>query len=614
LSTRFGNEGSDGGFFQQRVRCLVPGARCTVGTARCAVVGQLTTLHVSTRRSFFAVRSSQLPLLAMLHSASPLLSQGLNDSLPAAKNSSPYRSGIDVLDYELRVSLPDAGNIIDGVATLTVRRTAPVDTLVLDFLRLNVRSVQINDVLLPLGANGSLDAAAIRDSATIRIVLPAGTPDTFRVAIQYDGAVTDGLIVRTDSLGRWTGFGDNWPNRGRHWIPGVDHPSDKATVTWIVEAPSERRVVANGLLVEETPLIASRAGMKPRTRTIWREAHPIPLYLMVIAAAPLAYYDLGCGPGAVSNCTRQSVYVAPEVRGFLPGPFSEATAMMEYFVKLIAPFPYDKLAHLQSSTRFGGMENASAIFYSDAGFRRGTMGTGVIAHETAHQWFGDAVTPLDWGHVWLSEGFATYFKELWVRHSAGDSAFRREMRKLREEILTSEVVLSRPVIDTAETQYINLLNTNSYQKGGWVLHMLRGQVGDSAFFRGVRSYYRRYKHGNAVTDDLMEVMQRTSGQRLGWFFDQWLRRPGFAEVASRWSYDERTRRVSLGIAQGQQFPPFRFPLVIEIREASGAVRRVTVPVGASRVQRFTLPVRLDRAPEKVILDPDVQILGSFTTR
>ncbi len=335
---------------------------------------------------------------------------------------------------------------------------------------------------------------------------------------------------------------------------------------------------------------------------------------MVIAAAPLAYYDLGCGSIAVTNCVRQSVYVAPEVRDFLPGPFSEANGMMDYFVKLIAPFPYEKLAHLQSSTRFGGMENASAIFYSDAGFRRGTMGTGVIAHETAHQWFGDAVTPLDWGHLWLSEGFATYFKELWVRHSAGDTAFRRQMRKLRDEILTSEVVVTRPVMDTAETQYINLLNTNSYQKGGWVLHMLRGQVGDSAFFRGVRAYYRRYKHGNATTDDFMGVMERTSGQRLGWFFDQWLRRPGFAEVASRWSYDERTRRVSLGIAQGQQFPPFRFPLVIEIREASGTVRRVTVPVGASRVQRFTLPVRLDRAPEKVILDPDVQLLGSFTTR
>ncbi len=595
------------------------GARCPVITARWPVLGQtIRPFQQSTRRSFFAVRSSPLVLfLAMLLLAPPLPSQRLSDSIPPIAHSPPYRPGIDVLDYELRISLPDAGNIIAGVATLTVRRTAPVDTLVLDFIRLNVRSVQINDVLVPVGASGSLEAGAIRDSATIRIALPPGTPDTFSVAIQYDGAVTDGLIVRTDSLRRWTGFGDNWPNRGRHWIPGVDHPSDKATVTWIVEAPSERRVVANGLLVEETPLIASRAGVKPRTLTVWREAHPIPLYLMVIAAAPLAYYGLNsadCDSIGGPRCVRQSVYVAPEVRDFLPGPFSEANGMMEYFVKLIAPFPYEKLAHLQSSTRFGGMENASAIFYSDAGFRTGTMGTGVIAHEIAHQWFGDAVTPLDWGHVWLSEGFATYLKELWVRHSAGDTAFRREMRKLRDEILTSEVVLSRPVVDTAETQYINLLNTNSYQKGGWVLHMLRGQVGDSAFFRGMRSYYRRYVHSNAVTDDLMEVMQRTSGQRLGWFFDQWLRRPGFAEITSRWSYDESTRRVSLGIAQGNQFPPFRFPLVIEIREASGVVRRVTVPVAASRVQRFTLPVRLDSAPEKVILDPDIQLLGSFTTR
>ncbi|MBC7789397.1 MAG: hypothetical protein H7Z74_05605, partial [Anaerolineae bacterium] len=233
LGTRFGTLGA---LFPQRVWCLVPGARCPVGTARCTVLGRAAKSSRATSiKSFFAVRSSQLLLaFAMLFSAPPLLSQRIGDSLPPIPNSQRYHPGIDVLDYELRVSLPDAGNIIDGVATLTVRRFAPVDTLVLDFVRLNVRSVQINDVLLPVAASGSSDAAVMRDSAKIRIVLPAGTPDTFRVAVQYDGAVTDGLIVRTDSLGRWTGFGDNWPNRGRHWIPGVDHPSDKATVTWIV--------------------------------------------------------------------------------------------------------------------------------------------------------------------------------------------------------------------------------------------------------------------------------------------------------------------------------------------------------------------------------------------
>src|SRR5678816_4163542 len=112
--------------------------------------------------------------------------------------------------------------------------------------------------------------------------------DSSSVTVRYGGEPKDGLIIRTDSLGRWTGFGDNWPNRARNWIPSIDHPSDKATVTWTVRAPSDRKVVANGELMEETPL-PMRAGSLPRTITRWREDRPIAVYLMVIAAAPLVY-------------------------------------------------------------------------------------------------------------------------------------------------------------------------------------------------------------------------------------------------------------------------------------------------------------------------------------
>src|ERR1044071_8544037 len=116
------------------------------------------------------------------------------------------------------------------------------------------------------------------------------------------------------------------------------------------------------------------------------------------------------------------------------------------------------------------MENATAIFYSDGAFRRGTMSDGLIAHETAHQWFGDAVTQREWSHVWLSEGFATYFAELYVEHSEGDSAFRANLRRIREQVIKAPEVASRPVIDTTQTNLMELLNTNSYQKGGWTLH------------------------------------------------------------------------------------------------------------------------------------------------
>jgi aminopeptidase N len=139
---------------------------------------------------------------------------------------------------------------------------------------------------------------------------------------------------------------------------------------------------------------------------------------------------------------------------------------------------------------------------------------------------------------------------LWTRHAFGDSAFRAEMAASRRQVLRSGVTWQRPVIDTAQTDLMALLNTNSYQKGGWVLHMLRGLLGDSAFFRGVRTYYARHRHANALTDDLRRALEEASGQSLSWFFDQWLRRPGAPVVTACWRYDRGAKRVLLEVTQG----------------------------------------------------------------
>ena len=129
----------------------------------------------------------------------------------------------------------------------------------------------------------------------------------------------------------------------------------------------------------------------------------------------------------------------------MPGPFARAGEIVQLFSRLVGPFPYEKLAHVQSSTRFGGMENASAIFYSDGTVSRRWNGEETIAHETAHQWFGDAVTEREWPHVWLSEGFATYFAALWTRAARGDSAFAQQMARIRATILADTDVRSRGV-------------------------------------------------------------------------------------------------------------------------------------------------------------------------
>jgi aminopeptidase N len=343
----------------------------------------------------------------------------------------------------------------------------------------------------------------------------------------------------------------------------------------------------------------------------WRESKPIPSYLMVIGVAPLVKHDLGetaCGLAELLRCVPQSVYVAPEQKGILPGAFSRAGDIVRFFASRVAPFPYEKLAHVQSETRFGGMENATAIFYADALFRKAGVSEGLIAHETAHQWFGDAVTERNWPDLWLSEGFATYFAALWTQHAHGDSAFRAELEQLRSQILgDTAAVPKRPVIDTIETDLLALLNVNSYQKGGFILHMLRRELGDSAFFAGVRDYYTRHKHGTAVTADLQAALQRASGRNLQAFFEQWLRRPGYPEVTVAWGGRENPRVTTVTVTQSGRFGYFELPLPIVLVDRNGARRSFKIPVAARAMTRFDIDYP-NTEVAGVIVDPEVTVL------
>jgi aminopeptidase N len=519
---------------------------------------------------------------------------------------SAYRPGIDVVDYDIHVELPDTGAALRGDVTLAIRRDPGTRVLRLDLVdRLTVRAVTVD----------GRDVAATHAGGALDIPLDGATGDSLKVRVRYDGIVTDGLIAQKDKRGRWTWFGDNWPDRARQWLPTVDHPSDKATVGFTVRAPSSLTVVSNGTLLGTERLGGRDTG---RTETRWRESRPIPTYLMVIGAGPLVRVplpDAGCVRSATHRCVEQSAYVLPEHTSWMPGAFAAAPAIVSYFEELVGPFPYEKLAHLQSATRFGGMENATAIFYADNLFTEHRLGEGIIAHETAHQWFGDAVTEREWGHLWLSEGFATYFAALWTRRSRGEAAFRKEMAEIRAKILTDSVVATRPVLDTAQRSYLLLLNANSYEKGGYILYMLHQQLGDSAFFAGLRSYYATYRDQNVGSDDLRRQLERGSGQSLGQYFDQWLRRPGVAEPAIGWAYDASSETVSLIVLQegAGGGGAYELPLTVSVTEATGAIRRVQVRVPAERRATIALPGRYPSKPRTLLFDPDSLLLARVVT-
>lgn len=541
-------------------------------------------------------------LVSALAAAIPM--PNVVEGQPRPSRTGGSRPGIDVLHYDFRVDFSPRGldDTVRVASVVTIARTARADSLVLD-LRPAMRVDQTR-------VNGTV-VTTRRDSASVRIPLPAGVRDTLRVEVRVHGRPTDGLIVRRDSSGSWTAFADHFPDRAREWLPTVDHPSDKATVEWTVRAPAAYRVVANGELQEETPEPA--AGGRPEMRlTRWRSVRPLYTGVMVIGVAPFATYELGrtaCGLGELPGCVPQSVWITPDVRGYMPGPFGRAGDIVALYSRLVGPFPYEKLAHVQSSTRYGGMENASAIFYADKIYRGRTMSEGLIAHESAHQWFGDAVTTREWPHVWLSEGFATYFAALWSESAHGDSAFLDDMRRMRESVLADKMAMEKPIIDESLSDLRYVLNGLVYQKAGFTLHMLRREVGDSAFFRGIRAYYAKYRHGNALTSDFVAEMERSSGAKLDWFFDQWMKRPGVADLTVGWRWDEVRKSLVLTVSQGTQVPPYRLNVAVDVTDARGKVQRVRVTIPAARVATIPVALKVDTPPRSVRFDADVSLLG-----
>src|SRR6185369_8760598 len=288
--------------------------------------------------------------------------------------------------------------------------------------------------------------------------------------------------------------------------------------------------------------------------------------------------------------------------------FRRADQMVAFLSDLVAPFPYPALAHVQSATRFGGMENAGAIFYSERGIASGNMGEGTVSHETAHQWFGDSVTPGDWSDVWLSEGFATYFGNLFFERADSVQEFRRLTQQSWRGYFQSQVT-DLAIVDTTAVpgnDLLQLLNANSYNKGGAVLHMLRGLLGDEVFFGGIKRYYSRYAYANARTRNLQRALEEQSGRDLGWFFDQWVYRPGYPQLRVTQTWDAAASEAVVTVEQTQKatWPVFRFPLELEFDTPSGPVRQRAEVFGKTS----TVRIRLSAAPTAMRVDPDGWLL------
>ena len=509
----------------------------------------------------------------------------------------PRQPGVDVQHYVFRIALADDSDAIAGETTVTVRFVR--DGLAEWWLDLASAAGGKGMTVASVESGGSaVPYSHTADRVHITLSPPAKAGETRTFTVRYRGVPAAGLLFVKNKFGDRCFFSVNWPDQAHQWLPAIDHPYDKATSEFIVTAPSKYQVVSNGLLQEQIDLGDGRRA------THWKQSVAIPVWLDQIGVAQFASRRFGRGAGVPLQ-----TWLFPQDRDAgivaLEYPMRQA---IDFFTEHVGPYPYEKLAGVEAAGMGGGMEVASAIFYGERSIA-GKPAFSLVAHETAHQWFGDSVTENDWDDVWLSEGFATYFALLATEHYEGRDAFVAGLKSSRARIFTAEKRL--PGVAVVQNQpWKGIPNQIVYQKGGWVLHMLRGQVGTDKFWTGIREYYRRFRNANASTADFERVMEEASGSDLRWFFQQWLYRAGSPVLDASWHYDPQTQKVEINASQTQPGDAYRLPVELALGDGSSAQPKIVRIEMQTKQQRFELEA--PEEPASVELDPNTWLLMNAT--
>jgi aminopeptidase N len=519
-----------------------------------------------------------------------------------ANDRYPKNPNIDAINYTFRIALSDTTDAISCEETIDIQyRAAGVETLRLDLVNASTNLGNKGMVVDQVISEGkSLSFTHENNVLIITLPSPSVLDQRSSYSVTYKGVPASGLKIANNKYGDRTFFSDNWPDKGRHWLATIDHPYDKATCEFIVTAPAHYQVVSNGLKIEESDLANGHR------LTHWKESVPIATWLYVLGVAPFAvqYVDEFDGKSI-------ETWVYPQDRdaGFFD--FAIPTKkVLEFYSGYIGPYSYEKLANIQSNSVSGGMEAASAILYSENSVvgDRNERWRNVVIHEIAHQWFGNSVTEYDWDDVWLSEGFATYFTLLFIEHAYGHDAFITGLATSKKTV--DEFYLKNPkyrIVHDNLSDMAQVTSIQTYQKGSWILHMLRGMVGDDFFWKGIRAYYDTYKDSNATTDDFRKQMEAVSGMDLKSFFQQWLYRPGTLKLQGTWEYNANKGEISIILNQVQADGSlFKMPLQIGVYGLNGGSPLIKTVQVEAQANTFKIPI--DFEPKKLALDPNFWVL------
>ena len=493
---------------------------------------------------------------------------------------------VDVKKYTLTIYLGDASNEITVAEKINfeVLQSGIDPVFELVQLKNNGTGMKVDSILQQ---GGILDFNHKNDSIHIAI---KSFETNQELTIYYHGIPQDGLIIGQNKYGERTFFGDNWPNRAHHWIACIDHPSDKAQIEFFVSAPKKYEVIANG------EFVSIDSSNQTNNTYHYNSKIELPTKVMVIGVADFKmrqFESVGNIPVSgwvYKNQASKALYdleIAPDV--------------LEFFINYIGSYPYEKLANVQSTTRYGGMENAGCIFYDEDALNGNRSSELLIAHEIAHQWFGNSATEEDWEHIWLSEGFATYFANLYLENTKGEKTFQNQMESDRQRVLSFNKNFKTPLVDQNYKDLEDLLNPNSYQKGAWVLHMLRYQIGDSLFKESIRKYYSDFKLGNANTKDLQTVIEQVTGYDWTEFFNQWVYSEGHPKIR----VEAKISNSKILFDLKQNGKKFDFPLTIKLNLINGETEFVELNVSEIK-QSFSFPT--NAKVKNYVIDPNINLL------
>jgi len=549
--------------------------------------------------------------MKVLHTLLALAVLGCGAALAADAPLDATTRDFDQVHLRLEVEPKIREGTVEGTAALTF--VALTD----DFRRLRLHSEDTTVLVVTDRKGRKLGFSTEKGILGIDLAGPLATGDEETVTIVYRSKPTSGLWFHAPTKEHphvpLSVYSQGQGTANRHWIPCYDEPDDRLTLSMYITIERPLRTVSNGMYLKEEYLADNRR------RDYWKLDHRIPTYLITLAAGPYDYWvdegepyiEFWTFPGSM-----------PAAKHAL----RNTRRMLELFEKITGvEYPYERYAQVFVwDFLYGGMENATATTLNMRALHGpetepNYSAESLVAHELAHQWFGDLITCRTWHHIWLNEGFATYFADLWFAESKGTEVFR--LRRFRQTSGYLEGTRRPESLGLERAprgdRPLELFGGKQYSRGAAILHLLRHEIGDRAFFAAIRGYAKKHADSAATTESFRRSVERAAGRDLGWFFEQWVYGAGYPRLLVSWEYEAAAKRVRVRVRQTQPEKGgqglFRLSLPVVVYRPDGEIRATRVVF--AREHEFTLtcpepPVGLRVDPEEWLL-AEVTISQSF---